>query len=156
MAGEPLIPMNDGVGPPSVAVNMRISRTIGIGPKVEGASGPSMFGGPHGGPHGGRGGPGGGLGPGGLGGGGPHGPMGPTVSHKYNLTFTAQALNLFNNVNYGQPVGTINPTALQDASGSVVGVTPGANFDRSTSLAGRIFSMGPASRRIFVQAIFSF
>ncbi len=156
VAGETLIPMNYGVGPPSVAVNMRISRTIGIGPKVEGASGPSMFGGPHGGPHGGRGAPGGGLGPGGLGGGGPHGPMGPTVSHKYNLTFTAQALNLFNNVNYGQPVGTINPTALKDASGNITGINPGANFDRSTSLAGRIFSMGPASRRIFVQAIFSF
>lgn len=156
VAGETLIPMNHGVGPPSVAVNMRISRTFGIGPKVEGARGPSMFGGPHGGPHGGRGAPGGGLGPGGLGGGGRPGMMGPTVSHKYNLTFTAQALNLFNNVNYGQPTGTIDPTPLTDTSGNVTGVTPGAFFDRSTSLAGRIFSMGPASRRIFVQAIFSF
>lgn len=157
-AGETLIPMNLGVGPPSVAINMRVSRTFGIGPTVEGSTGgPPMFGGPHGGPHGGRGAPGGGLGPGGLGGGGrPGGMTGPAVSHRYNLTFTAQALNLFNNVNYGLPTGTIDATPVYDANGNITSVTPGAFFDRSTSLAGRIFSMGPASRRIFVQAIFSF
>ena len=160
-AGETLIPMNLGVAPPSVAVNMRISRTFGIGPKVEGnAGGPPMFGGPGGGPHGGGprgGGPGGGFGPGGFGGGGrPPGMMGQAQAHRFNLTFTAQALNLFNNVNYGKPTGTIDATPILDGSNNVTGVSPGSFFDRSTSLAGQIFSMGPASRRIFAQAIFSF
>ena len=161
VVGENLLPMNFGAGPPSVAVNMRISRTFGIGPKVEGQVGGPMFGGPGGGPRGGGprgGGPGGGLGPGGLGGGGgrPPGMGGQTQAHRYNLTFTAQAMNLFNNVNYGMPTGTIDPTTVLDSNNTVTGVTPNAGFDRSTSLAGQIFSMGPASRRIFVQAIFSF
>ncbi|MGA8043902.1 MAG: TonB-dependent receptor [Terracidiphilus sp.] len=161
VAGETLVPMNLGVGPPSVSINLRVSRTIGIGPKIEGnAGGPPMFGGPGGGPRGGGprgGGPGGGLGPGGLGGGGrPGGMMGPTVSHRYNLTFTAQGLNVFNNVNYGLPTGTIEPTPILDSSGNVTEVTPGGFFNRSTSLAGQIFSSGPASRRIFLQAVFSF
>ncbi len=82
------------------------------------------------------------------------GPQGS--ARKYNLTFTAQALNLFNNVNYGTPTGTIDATPITDSAGNVTGYGPGAFFDRSTSLAGQIFSMGPASRRIFVQAIFSF
>ena len=81
---------------------------------------------------------------------------GPTQAHRFNLTFTAQALNVFNNVNYGAPTGTIDPTAVTDANNNVIDVTPGAFFDRSRSLAGQIYSMGPASRRIFVQAIFSF
>ncbi|MDE3187478.1 MAG: TonB-dependent receptor [Acidobacteriota bacterium] len=160
--GETLLPMNYGNSPSSIAVNLRISRAIGIGPKVEGTgqNGGPPFGG--GGPRGGRGpgggGPGGGLGPGGLGGGGrPPGMFGPQgASRKYNLTFTAQALNLFNNVNYGTPTGTITPTAIFDTSGNVTGYGPPSFFNRSRGLAGRIFSQGPASRRIFVQAIFSF
>ena len=139
--GEQIIPSNLGNGPASVAFNLRISRAFGIGPKVETAT---AGGPPHGGPDGGHrgGGPGGGFGPGGFGGGGgPRGMFdGSGASRKYSLTFTAQALNLFNNINYGTPVGNVLAT----------------NFGQSTSLAGRIFSSGPASRRIFVQAIFSF
>ncbi len=154
-----LLPMNLGTGPASVAINMRISRAFGIGPKVAAGAtgGPPMGGGPGG--HRGGGGPGGGFGPGGFGGGGggPRSMFGPQAStRKYNLTFTAQALNLFNNVNYGTPTGTIDATPVYDSSGTVTGITPNASFDHSTSLAGQIFSMGPASRRIFVQAIFSF
>ena len=158
--GANLLSMNQGNGPASVAINMRISRAFGIGPKLAAGAtgGPPMGGGPGGGRRGG-GGPGGGFGPGGFGGGGggPRSMFGPQGSaRKYNLTFTAQALNLFNNVNYGTPTGTIDATPITDSAGNVTGYTPGAVFDRSTSLAGQIFSMGPASRRIFVQAIFSF
>ena len=155
--GEALLPMNYGNSPASVAVNLRISRAIGIGPKVESANqggGPPGGGGPHG--HG-PGGPGGGLGPGGLGGGPRGGMFGPQgVNRKYNLTFTVQALNMFNNVNYGTPTGTITPTPIVDSTGAVTGYGVPSFFDRSRSLAGMIFSQGPASRRVFLQAVFSF
>jgi hypothetical protein len=148
--GESLLPMNYGTGPAAVAINLRVSRAFGIGPKVESTGNANAGGGPGGGPPGGGrggpggGGPGGGLGPGGLGGGGRGGPggmFGPTsTGRKYSLNFSAQALNLFNNIDYGTPVGTVGSP----------------NFGRSTSLAGGPFSNGVAARRIFVQAVFSF
>jgi hypothetical protein len=67
--------------------------------------------------------------------------FGPTsTGRKYSLNFSAQALNLFNDINYGTPTGTLTSPY----------------FDRPTTLAGGIFSTGSASRRIFVQAVFSF
>jgi hypothetical protein len=69
--------------------------------------------------------------------------MGPaSTGRKFNLTFSAQALNLFNNVNYGTPVGTLGSS----------------EFGRSTSLANGPFSGpgGSTSRRIFFQAVFAF
>jgi hypothetical protein len=149
--GDSLVPMNLGNGPPSVAINLRLSKTIGVGPKIESTGGVANGGGPGGGPGGGRGGggggrggPGGGLGPGGLGGGGgPGGMMGPTsTGRKFNLTFSAQALNLFNNVNYSTPIGTLGSS----------------EFGHSTSLASGPFSGpgGSTSRRIFFQAVFAF
>jgi hypothetical protein len=147
-SGGALIPVNLGNGPAAVAVNLRISKAFGLGPKLvtatnqpEGGppSGPPPSGPPPGG--GGHGGPGGG-GPGGPGGGGPGGPMGGgnSTGHKYSLTFSAQALNLFNDIDKGTPNGTVTAS----------------NFGKSTSLAGGIFSQGSAARRIFVQAVFSF
>ena len=62
------------------------------------------------------------------------------TGRKYSLTFSAQALNLFNDIDYGQPTGTLTSPS----------------FNKSTSLAGGIFSTGSAARRIFVQAVFSF
>jgi hypothetical protein len=148
---ETIIPINQGNGPAAVAVNLRISRGFGLGPKLASANSQADGGPPPGGPPpggggggGGRGGPpGGGLGPGGLGGGG--GPRGlggggNSTGHKYSLTFSAQALNLFNDIDYGTPNGTVTAP----------------NFGKSTSLAGGIFSTGSAARRIFVQAVFSF
>jgi Carboxypeptidase regulatory-like domain len=142
--GETIIPGNLGNGPAAVALNMRISRAFGIGPKLESAEG-AMSGGPPpgGGGRGGFGGGGfgGGGGRGGFGGGG-HGMMGGSANtgHKYSLSFSVQALNVFNNINYGQPVGTVNSP----------------RFGQSTSLAYGIFSSGSAARRIFVQAGFTF
>jgi len=168
--GEQLLPINLGSGPAAVAVNLRISRSIGLGPKLTSATsqadggppggGPPPGGG--GGPGGGRGGPGGGgpgggLGPGGLGGGGgrggPGGMFGSTsTGHKYSLNFSVQALNLFNDINYGTPNGTV--TGTLDSSTNLV--VPGSQFGKSTSLAGGIFSTGSAARRVFAQVIFSF
>jgi hypothetical protein len=155
--GEALLPANLGNGPAAVAVNLRISRAFGIGPRLESSNaGASQDGGPRGGPGGGGGGrgPGGGLGPGGLGGGGRGmgGMFGPTnTGHKYNLTFSAQALNMFNNIDRGTPVGTIVPTPTGEPYNG-----PGSLFGQSTNLAGGIFSSGSAARRIFFQAVFSF
>jgi hypothetical protein len=156
LAGETLIPANLGTAPASVALNLRVSRAFGIGPKLTSATvqpdgGPGGGGPPPGGGGGGGGGgrggpPGGGLGPGGLGGGGggrggPGGMFGPTgTGRKYSLNFSAQALNLFNDIDYGSPTGTLTSPY----------------FDKSTTLAGGIFSTGSAARRIFVQAVFSF
>jgi hypothetical protein len=165
LSGETLLPVNLGSGPAAVAVNLRISRAFGIGPKLtsntsqaDGGPPPGAGGPPPGGGGGGRGGgpPGGGLGPGGLGGGGRGGPggmFGPTsTGRKYSLNFSAQALNLFNDINYGTPTGVIVPT-LDPSTGKY---GPGSQFNRSTSLAGGIFSTGSAARRIFIQAVFSF
>jgi hypothetical protein len=74
------------------------------------------------------------------------------TGHKYSLNFSAQALNLFNDIDKGQPNGTVIPT--KDPVTGIIG--PGSQFGKSTSLAGGIFSQGSAARRIFVQAIFSF
>ena len=149
---------NLGNGPAAVAVNLRVSRAFGIGPKLASANGQNNDGGPaqRGGPGGGgRGGPGGGLGPGGLGGGGRGmgGMFAPTnTGHKYTLNFSAQALNLFNDIDYGTPIGTV-PTPIAGTNNEF---GSGDRFGESTNLAGGIFSQGPAARRIFFQATFSF
>jgi len=146
-----------------VAMNLRISRGFGIGPKIASGNSQDNGGGPPpggpppgGGPGGGGRGGGGGFGPGGfgMGGGGPRGLGGGSggTGRKYSLTFSAQALNLFNDVDYGQPMGTLIPTK-NSATGQY---GPGDKFGRSTSLTGGIFSQGSAVRRVFVQAVFSF
>jgi hypothetical protein len=145
-AGETPIPINYGHGTTLFTFNLRASKTIPFGPKVEhgGASQGGFFGGPGGGGGGRGGGGGGGLGPRGLsgGGGGPGGPGGPStgVNRKYNLTFSAQALNLFNDINLAPRNGTLGSPS----------------FGTSNALAGQIYSSGAASRRIFLQAVFTF
>jgi hypothetical protein len=160
-SGESITPINLGNGPAAVAVNLRVSRSIGIGPKLASAAGQNNAGGPP--PGGGPGGPGGGgrggmggFGPGGFGGGGGGrgGASAVSTGHKYSLTFSAQALNLFNDIDYGQPSGSLIPTL--NTSTGLYG--PGSRFDKSTSLARNIFSSptSSAARRIFFQAAFSF
>jgi len=167
LAGNIIIPVNWGNGPAAVAVNLRVSRAFGIGPKLASAAGQSSAGGPPpGGGPGGLGGPGGG--PGGPGGGGPGGGRGgmggfgggrggasaASTGHKYSLNFSAQALNLFNDIDYGQPNGTVIPT-LSTSTGLY---TAGSRFDKSTSLARGIFASptSSAARRIFFQVAFNF
>jgi hypothetical protein len=142
--GQTLIPMNYGQGKPQFNFNLRVSRTIGFGPKIESAAGAN----------GGRGGAGGGGGergggPGGGGGfGGARGPGGPgggfaanNANKRYNLTISASARNLFNYVNYGIPVGNLN-SPLFGQSNTLAGGGPGG----STA----------ANRRIELQMQFTF
>src|SRR5208337_878823 len=143
--GETIIPINLGTGPAQFSLNLRLSKTIGLGKKTEtrtlgGPMGGPPPGGGRGGPPGGGGGPGGGLGPGGLSSsGGRGGPPGMNVSHRYNLTFGVGAMNAFNIVNLGAPVGQLSSPL----------------FGRSNSLA----AFGPpggGNRLIDFQLTFSF
>ncbi len=139
-AGENIIPYNLGNGPAAVVVNLRVGRSFGFGPKLTATDQNNS------GRSGGRGrGTGGGMdgiGRGGMGsmGGGRGGARAAKSGRKYTLNFNAQALNLFNDIDYGSPGGTVGAP----------------NFNNSTSLAGGMFSTPAAARRIFFQAVFSF
>ena len=77
-----------------------------------------------------------------------------STGHKYSLNLSAQALNLFNNVDYGSPSGTLVPT--YNSTTQTYG--PGNRFGASTKLAGGMFASpsNSAVRRIFFQAAFNF
>ena len=132
--GQTLAPINYGYGPALFTLNLRLSKTIGLGPKVEGRV--ASAGGP-----GGHGSHGGGLGARGLtGGGGSPFIFGNETGHKYNLTFSVSARNLLNIANYGPPLGNLDSTS----------------FGTPISLAPAPFSSGAALRRIDLQMLFSF
>jgi hypothetical protein len=138
--GQPITPINYGAGPPVYTINFRLSKTFGLGPKLEGGSlGGGSRVGPGGPGGGGRG--GGGLGGRGLaGGGGSPFTFGSETNRKYNLTFSVSARNLLNNVNYAPPIGNLDSPL----------------FGTSNALAGAPFSSGSANRRIDLQMLFSF
>ena len=114
-----VLPRNWGEGPASFTVNLRVSKNIGFGGKKETAVAANGQGGNAGGNRGGgngggrgggaRGGGGGFGGPGGGGGGGPvmMGGFGGGGDRRkpYNLNLSINFSNLFNNVNFGPPVG---------------------------------------------------
>jgi hypothetical protein len=134
--GEKIVPYGIGDGPSNVSINMRLSKVVGIGPKLgEGqhaAGGGPGGGGPRGGP---------GL-MGGLSGsrGGP-GRLDAAVSRKYSLTFSAFGTNLLNHENLGTPNGVLSSPY----------------FGTSQSLAGGFFGPSTAGNRsIFLQSTFSF
>jgi hypothetical protein len=144
--GEKIVPYGLGTGPANVSVNLRLGKTIGIGPKLgEGQRAPGGGGGGmHGGPPG--------LGGGGLSGsrGGP-GRLDQAVNRKYTLNFTVWATNILNHENLGTPNGGL--TAGQSLGPGL----PGSFFGKSQSLAGGFF--GPQSggnRTINLQASFNF
>ncbi|MGO8791902.1 MAG: carboxypeptidase regulatory-like domain-containing protein [Terriglobia bacterium] len=145
-AGGTVIPINLGTGPGQFSMNLRLTKTIGLGRKTEtrtlsGPMGPPPGGG-RGGPPGGGGGLGGGLGPGGLSsGGGRGGPPGQNVSYRYNLTVGIGAMNAFNIVNLGAPVGQLSSKTL---------------FGKSNSLASGFGPPGGGNRLIDFQVMFSF
>jgi hypothetical protein len=122
--GEAIIPRNYGNGPSFFSVNLRASKTWGFGEKTRG--GASGAGGPGGPPGGGFGGGGGGRpGGGGRGGGGPFGDT-SSSGRKYSLTLTAQARNLFNTVNYANPIGVIT-SPLFGTSNQIANFGPGGS-----------------------------
>ena len=130
---EPRIPNNFGDAPGQFTLNLRLSKTIGLGPKLEaGGDAQPMGGGPHGGPGGhehGRGGP---MRAG--------GPFGERSTQRYSLTFSTMVHNIFNNVNPAAPIGNLSST----------------QFGQSTALAGGPFNTQSANRRMDFQMIFAF
>jgi Carboxypeptidase regulatory-like domain len=133
------VPINYLTGPTNFSVNLRVSKTFGFGKEV-GASSNSGDGGP-GGPGGGGGHGGGGHGgPGGFGRAGGSIGLGSATTRRYALTFSANARNIFNRENLGTPVGNITSP----------------KFGESIGLAQGPFSSQAASRKIELQASFSF
>ena len=133
---EKIIPYGVATGPTNVSVNMRLSKVIGIGPKVEGRRGGGYGGGGghYGGPPG--------LNGGGFSGsrGGP-GRMDAAVSRKFSLNLSVWTTNLFNHTNYGTPNGVLTSQY----------------FGKSQSLAGQFFGGSTAgNRNVFLQASFNF
>jgi hypothetical protein len=121
--GERIIPYNVGTGPANVILHLRVSKAIGIGPHIKTQTG-------------GRGDQAGG---GGLSGNQQQIKIDASVPRRYNLTFIAAALNLFNIDNRGTPNGVLNsPLFGKEVTSGAFG-TP-----------------APGNRVIFVQALFSF
>ena len=147
VAGEDpnsIIPRNWGQSPKFFSVNLRLSKNIGFGSSPQSAAAPAdgqqgpAIGGMAGMGRGGRGGGRGGRGGrgGGFAGGGERKP--------YNLNLGISFNNLFNNVNYGTPVGNLSSS----------------RFGQSTSTSGGFGGFGgggggAANRRIELSARFS-
>jgi hypothetical protein len=127
-----LLPINSETGPNHFVMNMRLTKTFGIGPKAKSGAGQGAGGGGGGGGGGRRGGP--------LFGGGPSFTS-VTSDRRYNLTLGVSARNLFNNVNVANPNAVVGSRL----------------FDVSNSLQGGPFSPGTAAnRKLELQATFSF
>ncbi len=121
-----------GDGPGLATFNLRVSKTFGLGKRVERPSGAGgNFGGPGGGHNHGfhglssMGGPGG---------------MPSTTNQRYNLTFSVAARNLFNRANLATPIGNLDSPI----------------FGQSNGLAGGPWSSQNAVRRFDLQAQFAF
>jgi hypothetical protein len=138
-SGETLVPMNSLMSAGRFSLNLRVSKSFGFGKKAEKPS--SDVGGPGAGVNFGRG-PGGDRRGGGLGGGGRGmgGPDGGGTNHRYNLTFSVSARNIFNNVNLATPIGNLSSPL----------------FGQSNAIAGGPFSGLPGNRRLDLQMTFSF
>jgi hypothetical protein len=135
--GAAIIPPNTGVGFNQFSVNMRISKTFGFGRETGRAGGQRGGGGPGGG-----GGHGHGLGGQGLSsaGGGGLWSMGASTNRRYNVTISASARNIFNNVNLASPVGNLSSSY----------------FGEATSTSGFFGPASAANRRIDLQVRFTF
>lgn len=115
---QQVIPPYEFFGPGQESLNIRLSKTFGLGKKPEGRNGngggPRFYGG--GDRHG-------GLGGRGLsGGGGPNPFGGGSESSKYSLEFSVNVHNVFNHINLGQPVANLG-SPLFGESNSVSGWT---------------------------------
>jgi hypothetical protein len=132
LPGQTVIPPYYGLGPGRFSLNLRLSKTFGFGPETKGGGG---MGGP-GGPGGGRGPRGGGFG-GAMG-----GPMslGSATNRRYNLTFSINARNVFNNINYAPLVGNLSSPI----------------FGQPNAIAGGPYGSSSAPRKIELQAMFTF
>ena len=137
-SGGTVIPPYYGTGPGRFALNLRLSKTIGFGPETKRSAGMSGQDGPGGG---GRGPGGGGQRRGGFGGaiGGAMG-LGGVTTRRYSLTFSVNARNIFNNVNYAPLVGNLSSPI----------------FGQPNAIAGGPYGSSSAPRKIELQAMFNF
>jgi hypothetical protein len=144
--GESIIGPYAYQNPGQFTFNLRLSKTFAFGRETSRASSTGGYGG-----RGGGGGFGRGLGGRGLSGGGPFNMGGVSSNRRFNLTISANARNIFNDVNLGPRIGYI---------GSPL-------FGQSDSLGGLFGPGGPgggggggalqaANRRIDFQAVFTF
>jgi hypothetical protein len=175
--GDEIIERNYGQASSFFAVNMRVSKTIGIGTRGgrgnraaaannqggagqqpaggAGAGGGRRAGGGGGGGRqggaggggggGGRGGGGGGFGPGGVFG----GPGGASDS-RYQLTFSANFINIFNRVNFAAPVGNLSSELFGQPRSTIGG------FGGFGGGGGGGFGGAAGNRRVELQVRFNF
>ena len=123
---EKIIPYGLGTGPASVVFSLRVSKTIGVGPRIKGQNGGISFQGNQS------------VQGSGLTGGQALPKLDATVPRKYSLTLIAAALNLFNDVNLGPPNGVLTSPL----------------FGKSQSTIS--YSGLPGNRVITLNALFSF
>lgn len=127
--GERIVPFGVGMGPRNVLLDMRLSKTFGIGPRVKVESAGSTLSGDNG------------LSDRGLGGSGASILLNKNAPRRYNLTFVVGASNVLNIVNWGTPNGVLNSPL----------------FNQSQSLAGGAFANPtPGNRAIIFQTNLSF
>jgi hypothetical protein len=139
-ASEKIVPYNLGTGPSNASLNLRVSKTIGFGPRTGGTGRGGFLAGGQG--RGQGGGIDASLGAQGLSG-DQSGParLAESSSHEYSLTLSAYGQNIFNHENLGAPNGTLSSPL----------------FGKSQSLAGGFFGPSTAGNRsIFVEADFHF
>ena len=143
-AGSKLIPINYGNGPVQFAMNMRVAKSFGVGPRVEEGKGAIA----------------GGVAAGleaagaecrGWGWAEPAAVLTARttrVDRRYSITLSAFAHNIFNVVNLAPPNGTLG--------GPPDGTTDSPFFGKSNQLATGFFSHGSAVRDFNFQALFNF
>jgi Carboxypeptidase regulatory-like domain len=139
--GSRIIPINYGNASVQFAMNLRVAKSFGVGPRVDEGKGARVGGGGGGG--GGRM-PGMGLGGNGSNSGGPS----TRLDRRYSITLSAFAHNLFNVVNLAPPNGTLG--------GPPDGTTDSPFFGKANQLATGFFSHGSAVRDFNFQALFNF
>jgi len=145
--GDLRVPINYLTGPGRFSMNLRLSKSFGFGRKTEATNtlgGPGGAGGTFGRGPGGPGGRGGG----GLGGRGGGGPDAGATNHRYNVTFSVAARNIFNNVNLTTPVGNLGSPLFGQSNGIVTGFGPGGIGGGPGGAA--------ANRKIDLQVSFNF
>jgi hypothetical protein len=127
--GERIVPFGIGMGPRNLLLDMRVSKTFGIGPRMKVESAGSMLSGDNG------------LGDRGLSGQGASIQLNSNAPRRYNLTFVVGGSNVLNTVNWGTPNGVLNSPL----------------FNQSQSLAGGAFANPtPGKRAIVFQTNLSF
>jgi hypothetical protein len=151
-AAERIVPYGLGTGPANVSLNLRLSKVLGFGPKVETGRGGRGGGGGNGGGGGGYRGSRGGLNGGLSGNQSGQGRSGQTVPRRYNLTLSLWGTNILNHENLGTPNGALSPVLSPDGA-----LVPQSLFGKSQTLAGGFFASPTAgNRNVSLQATFTF